>query len=265
MADHDRGQVTADAAEVYQRLFVPALLQEWAPRVADAAGIGPGQRVLDVACGTGVLARHAAELVGVKGSVTGLDINDGMLAVARRLAPLIDWRQGPAERLPFVTGTFDAVVSQFGLMFFENRVGAIREMARVLRPGGRLAVAVWDGIDHSPGYAALAGILRRLFGAEVARGLEGPFVLGDRTALQSLFAEAGLPGAHVNSATGTVRFESIRVWVTAEVRGWVFGDRIDDDQFEHLVETVERELGRYVTPSGEVSFAIGAHIVSART
>jgi ubiquinone/menaquinone biosynthesis C-methylase UbiE len=98
--------------------------------------------VLDVACGTGVVAREAARRVGPAGAVAGLDRNEGMLAVARRMAPGIAWRHGLAEALPFPDGAFDAVICQFGLMFFEDRGKALGEMWRALRPGGRLAVAV---------------------------------------------------------------------------------------------------------------------------
>jgi ubiquinone/menaquinone biosynthesis C-methylase UbiE len=118
------------------------LFEEWAPRVCKAAALLPGNKILDVACGTGVLAREAARCVQPGGMVTGLDRNEVMLTVARRVAPGIEWRQGRAEALPFPDGSFDAVVSQFGLMFFEDREGALREMWRVLKPGGRLAVAV---------------------------------------------------------------------------------------------------------------------------
>src|SRR5262245_51467780 len=126
MADSLTGQVTQDAAEVYEAFFVPALFGAWAPRVADAAQLAAGQKVLDVACGTGVLAREAARRVLPGGAVTGLDRNDGMLAVARRAAPDIDWRLGKAEALPLADGAMDSVVSQFGLMFFEDRRAALR-------------------------------------------------------------------------------------------------------------------------------------------
>lgn len=140
-ATSERGQVSHSAAEVYEEVFVPILMQ-WAGRVADAARVQPGQRVLDVACGTGVLARAVAERVGPQGAVVGLDLNEGMLAVAGRKAPHVEWRQGRAEDLPFESQSFDRVVSQFGLMFFADR-RAVQEMVRVLRPGGHLAVAVW--------------------------------------------------------------------------------------------------------------------------
>ena len=197
-----KGQVTRSAAEIYEEFFVPALFQQWTPIVADAAGIKSGQRVLDVACGTGVLAREAAGRVGGAGSVTGLDRNEGMLAMARRVAPAVEWKAGRAEQLPFPDASFDAVVSQFGLMFFDDRVQALREMRRVLKPGGRLAVAVWDKLENSPGYAAMAGLLERLFGRRIAGELHAPFTLGDPEALRAQFAEAGLGKAKVATHAG---------------------------------------------------------------
>jgi ubiquinone/menaquinone biosynthesis C-methylase UbiE len=116
----DTGQVTRSAAEVYDEFFVPALFQPWAGRVVDEARVKPGDAVLDVACGTGVVARIAAESVGPMGSVAGLDLNEGMLAVAARRSPGVHWHHGRAEEMPFESDFFDAVVCQFGLMFFES-------------------------------------------------------------------------------------------------------------------------------------------------
>src|SRR5688500_17922473 len=113
------------AADVYERLFVPAEFQEWAPRVIEAARVRQGQRVLDVACGTGVLAREAAGVAGSGGHVAGVDLDGGMLIVAARVAPWIDWREASAESLPFADASFDAVVSQFWLMFFPDRRAAL--------------------------------------------------------------------------------------------------------------------------------------------
>lgn len=259
----DRGQVNSSAAEIYESFFVPALFQEWAERVADAAHIQPGQRVLDVACGTGVLARAAADRAGAGGSVTGLDINEGMLAVAAQKAPHIDWRQGQAEALPFVDGTFDAVVSQFGLMFFDDRAAAIREMRRVLRPGGRLVMAVWDSLENSPGYAAMAALLHRLFGEAAANAIRVPFVLGDVRELDALFRDAGIPDAQINTVNGTARFPSLGDWVYTEIKGWVLADVLDDEQFARLREEAEQALSPFVTASGAVAFDAPAHLVTA--
>jgi len=124
--------------------------------------------------------------------VAGVDLNPGMLAVARGKAPEIDWREARAEAPPFDSVEFNAVVSQFGLMFFQNRELAIREMWRVLRRGGRSVVAVWDSLDNMPGCAGITALLARLFGNPVADLLRAPYALGDAQALVSLFARAGV-------------------------------------------------------------------------
>ncbi|MEO3427286.1 methyltransferase domain-containing protein [Pelagibius sp. CAU 1746] len=256
----ESGQLTKTAAEVYEEFFVPALFGEWASRTCEAAGIAAGRRLLDVACGTGCVAREAAR----RGAdVTGLDPNEGMLAVARRLAPKIDWREGAAEALPFGDGAFDAVTCQFGLMFFEDRVMALAEMWRVVKPGGRLVVATWDALERTPGYAAMVALLQRLFGDEVADGLRAPFVLGDPAELLGLFEAAGIPGATLDIQVGTARFPSLADWVHTDVKGWTLADVLDDAQYELLQEEAQQELKRFATAEGTVRFDSPAHIVTA--
>jgi SAM-dependent methyltransferase len=181
-----------------------------------------------------------------------------MLNVARRLAPQIEWREGQAEALPFDDEAFDGVASQFGLMFFTDRVSALRQMQRVLRPGRRLAVAVWDSLETSPGYAALAALLHRLFGAEAAEALRAPFCLGDAIAVQDLFEQAGMASAQVATQPGSVHFPSLADWITTEIKGWVLADTLDDDQFERLLSAARAELQPFVAADGSVRFAAPA-------
>lgn len=263
MEQQTKGQVSSSAAEVYEEFFLPALFQPWAERMADAARIEAGDRVLDVACGTGIVARTVADRARPGGAVVGLDINEGMLTVARRKGPEVEWVEGSAEALPFDDAEFDAVVSQFGIMFFEDRRRAIREMVRVLRPGGRLAVAAWDRLDRTPGYAAMAALLQRLFGDEAAESLRAPYVLGDPDAFLALFEDQDLANLRVTTHDGTARFPSIASWVFTDVKGWTAADLIDDEGFERLVATAEEELQRFVAPDGTVSFDAPAHIVTA--
>lgn len=251
-------------AEIYDRYFVPALFGQWGPIVAEAAGVGPGHRVLDVACGTGALACAAATLAGEQGSVVGLDINEEMLKVARTKPVAIDWQSGEAELLPFSDESFDAVASQFGFMFFTDQACALKEMMRVLRPGGRLAVAVCDGLDHSPGYAVFTELLHRLFGASVAEAFRAPFTCGDSGRLHEVCASAGIPDAEIVRRDGVVRFASIEALVSTErACAWTLGGLLSDEQFERLAEAAEESLRPFVAPEGDICFSMPALLVTA--
>lgn len=251
-------------ADIYDDQFVPALFRPWGPVLCDKAALGPGQRVLDVACGTGALTLAAAERVTPGGVVVGLDANPQMLAVARRKHPGPEWLHGRAEALPFADAGFDAVLSQFGLMFFDDRVAALREMWRVLRPGGRLVVAVCDALELSPGYAALASLLDRLFGSAVADAFRAPFALGDQARLKSLCDEAGISDATVGRHQGTVRFASIDALVSTErACVWTLGGLLDDQQFERLLVEARRALEPFVDADGRIAFAMPALLINA--
>jgi len=253
-----------DPAAIYDEYFVPALFRPWAATLCDSAGLRSGQRVLDVACGTGALACVAAERVVPGGSVVGLDANPAMLAVARRKPTTIEWCDGRAEALPFADASFDAVVSQFGLMFFDDKVAALREMRRVLKPGGRLAVAVCDAVERSPGYAALAALLERLFGKSVGDAFRAPFALGDAAALRALCRDAGLADAQVASRAGSVRFASIDALVATErACVWTLGGLLDDAQFERLRSAAQDTLAPFVDAGGAAVFSMPALIIAA--
>lgn len=258
-------QLSSQIAEVYEEFFVPALFGAWPAPVLAAAGVQTGEQLLDVACGTGILARHAVDQVGSPDQVVGLDLNEGMLEVARRKAPAVTWRQGRAEALPFADQSFDVVVSQFGLMFFDDRVRALQEMLRVLRPGGKLAIAVWDSLDHTPGYAAIVALLQQLFGAEAAKGLRAPYCLGDRQLLSALLAQAGIADATIVTHPGIARFASIEAWMYTDIKGWVLADTLDDQQYTRLLASAETELQPFVITDGSVAFAAPAHIITLTT
>lgn len=255
------GQVSKTAAEIYDEFFVPALFGEWAGRLCNVAGISPGHSVLDVACGTGATTREAATRVGSKGRVVGLDRNPGMLEVARRRAPGTEWVEGLAEALPFPSGSFDTVLCQFGLMFFDDRSKALKDMRRVLNPGGRIAVSVWDDASTSPGYARMIDLIEEMFGVVAADALRAPFVLGHVKSLEDVLGEGGMQNATVTTVTGAARFASIREWVRMDVRGWTLADFIDDDGYEELVAEAENRLGQFAAPDGSVEFPAPAHLV----
>ncbi len=264
VADAERGQVGATAAEIYDSFFVPALFAQFTVPVLDHAGVGPGEAVLDVGCGTGVLALAASERVGTDGSVVGLDPNDGMLAVASRTARHIQWQDGAAEQMPFGDAVFDHSISQFAAMFFVDRAAAVAEMDRVTASGGSLTLATWCALDRTPGYAAMVDLISRELGDEPADALRAPFVLGHADDVRTLLeAVADRSLVRVTEVSGTARFASLADWVHTDVRGWTLADLVDDDAERTLLERAERELGAFVTPTGSVEFPAPAIVAAA--
>jgi ubiquinone/menaquinone biosynthesis C-methylase UbiE len=212
MADREAWQVAGDAASVDERELVPALFAAWTPVVVALCAPRAGERVLDVACGTGVVARLAAQRVGPTGTVVGLDLNPGMLAVAAAAgapggAP-IAWREATAIDMPLPDAAFDVVYCQAGLQFFPDRPAALREMRRVLVDGGRLGLMVWRGIEHSPGFAALAVALEQHVSAEAAAVMRAPFGLGSADEVRALMDAAGFRDVSIRPHTESVHFSS---------------------------------------------------------
>jgi SAM-dependent methyltransferase len=252
------------AAKAYENLHVPALFRQWAPRMVEAAEIRQGHRVLDIACGTGILAREASSRLGQDGYIAGLDASRGMLAVAQQLDPSIDWKEGVAEKLPYQDNSFDAVLSQFALMFFQDRPAALREMLRVLVSGGRIVVAVWESLENSEAYPIEVSVLDRLAGKQAADALRSPFILGDRAELKMLFQDAGVNSVEIVTHPGTARFPSIRTMVEGDLRGWlpVMGVNLNEEQIESILKDAEGALSQYVKADGTVQFSAPAHIVT---
>lgn len=194
------------AAENYERYFVPAIGAPLAAALVGAAAPQPGERALDVACGTGVLTRLVAERVGPTGAVAGLDANPQMLAVARSVparGAAIAWYESSAAALPFPDGSFDLVACQMGLQFFQDKAAALREQHRVLAPGGR-AVLNLPGPTPSL-FQALADALARHASPRAAGFVHAVFSLHDATAIRALMNEADFQDVRVAASTATLR------------------------------------------------------------
>jgi ubiquinone/menaquinone biosynthesis C-methylase UbiE len=194
------------AAENYERYFVPAIGGPLATDLIEVAALGPGERALDVACGTGIVARLAAERVGPTGSVDGLDVNPGMLAVARSVAPpgaAIGWHQSDAQTLPFPEDAYDAALCQMGLQFFADRSAALREARRVLAPGGRLVANVPG--PTPPIFGILEEALRDHVAPETANFVSTVFSLYDTRELRRLLEDAGFDVTSVRARRKSLR------------------------------------------------------------
>lgn len=194
------------AAENYQRFFVPAIGAPVAEDLIAAAGLRPGERVLDVACGTGVVTRLAAERVGAAGSVTGLDVNPGMLAVAASATPpdmAVDWQEASAESMPFPDGSFDVVLCQIGLQFVPGKLAALREMRRVLDTGGRAVVSVPG--PKPPLFGVMTDALARHLSQEAASFGDLVFSMHDVDELTELMRGAGFRDVDVQAKPKSLR------------------------------------------------------------
>jgi ubiquinone/menaquinone biosynthesis C-methylase UbiE len=252
-------------AKTYEALFVPALFGQWAKIVADNVYLAPGQRVLDVACGTGVLSREILSRLEGKVHITGLDPNSGMLSVAKELSHDINWEQGSAEDLPFPDNSFDVVVCQFGLMFFSNREKAIQEIIRVLKPDGHMGFAVWDALENIPAYSRSVALIEQYAGSRAREALSGPYELGNIELLRQTFSDAGVTSTEVNTHVGTARFPDLNTMIEADLRGWlhVLGIILEEDEIQEILKRAQVDLGEFICPDGQVIFDLAAHIVTS--
>jgi ubiquinone/menaquinone biosynthesis C-methylase UbiE len=263
------GKPTSGAAETYERCTVPAIYAPWADDLVRLADVRFGERVLEVACGTGAVTRSAAELVGAGGRVVGIDVDARMLRLARSAArgpgAPIEWEEGSATAIPFAGGIFDVVFCQQGLQLFSDRPAALREMRRVLAPDGRLALSVWRAAEQSPGFAALERALARRIGARAA--ILPAFSLGSAEDLRELLAQTGFGETSVRISRKLARFPSVGGFVECVAAGGpsmlgVFG-HLDADARLALVHEIEGELGPYVDGAG-LAFPLESHLVVAR-
>jgi ubiquinone/menaquinone biosynthesis C-methylase UbiE len=198
-------QYGGNAPENYERYFVPTIGTPFATALLDAAGLRRGERVLDIACGTGVVTRLAAERLGPDGAVAGLDINPAMLAVARSVrssGASIEWHEAGAESLPLADESFDVVLSSLGLQFVPDKASALREMRRVLAADGRLAIATVG--PTPPLFATLEQALARHVAPGAAAFMRMVFSLHEPQELEKLTSDAGFRDVEVRSKALTL-------------------------------------------------------------
>lgn len=252
-------QLKQGGPEVYESCWVRAQMGQCAEELVAAANVAPGDRVLDIACGTGVVARTAAKQSGAAANVTGTDVNAGMLDVAARFAAEtgleeIAWLECDAAAMPVPDDAFDVALCQQGLQFMPDKPGAMAEMARVLRPGGRLALSVWK--TRAPIGAAFATVLDKHFGAGTTAPWEMIYSLGDRDRLHELAEGAGLREVHVTLDVKFARHPDPEAFITGAIAGSpIAGTMADLREAEHarLIKEIVAELADYRDDDGLAS------------
>jgi ubiquinone/menaquinone biosynthesis C-methylase UbiE len=258
MSTPDEMGLTPEAALGYEQFFVPAIFHQWPAKMLAAAEIGRGEDVLDAGCGTGVLTRELASTLQGTGSVAGFDLSESMLGVARGHCPGVSFRQGNITALPYADASFDVVVSSFMLMFVAEPATAISEMRRVLRPGGRLVISVWQGLDNNAVYAALVEATRETVDAASASSLARPFSMGEKGKLISIMNSAGFTEITAMEHAGTADFPSVEDFVQTEIQAWLLADSVNATQISRLVDHLRSRCAGFAGSTGAITFSLNA-------
>jgi ubiquinone/menaquinone biosynthesis C-methylase UbiE len=268
MAENGQWQLSAKAAELYERYVARCILGPWAPLLVDVARVSFGERVLDVACGTGVVARAAAERVGSAGRVVGVDLNSGMIAVARSLpSPVgasIEWVERSALDLRLQDATMDVVLCQQGLQFFPDKAVAMREMRRVLARNGRLALSVWNGVGLYNG--AVGEALTRFVSDSAALQFCASRQVPAREELRRLATEAGFSAVDVRVTRIDVHLPRLDRFTLDHLSATPLAPLIaatEPTVREKVGASVMKELQRYADGEG-VTYPEEAQVLTAR-
>lgn len=267
MNNNDAWVVSGSGPETYESNQVPSVFLPLAKEFLTRVRLNAGDRVLDVACGTGIVSRLAAPIVGSSGRVVGADFNAGMLDVARKMQPAhgatIEWQQADAGALPLGSGEFDVVLCQQGMQFFPDKLGALKEMNRVLSQGGRAALSVWRSTEHSPFNKAQTAVLIKHLGPDVESMSVAPFSLGEKEELRSLMHAAGFKDVKVEELTIMRKMQPPEISIPEALNSIPLGARIaalDANSRSAIVGEMTEALAEFVTPDG-MSVPQATHLV----
>ncbi len=256
MSDLSGFQLKKGGPEIYEACWVRGQMGPAAVELVASAGVSRSQRVLDVACGTGIVARIAAACVGATGHVVATDVSAEMLDAARQIGakdgiPDIEWINCDAAGLPIPDASIDVVLCQQGLQFMSDKVAAMMEMARVLKPGGRLALSVWK--TRSALGSAFATVLDREFGPGTTACWDEVYALGNRDSLHELANEAGLRETHVVLDVKFARYPNTREFISGALAGSPLAETIavlTDTEQARVVGEIVAELAEYQDDDG---------------
>ncbi len=247
-------QLDLEGARAYEDNLVAVAMDPWARDLVAAAAPAPGSRVLDVGCGTAIVLRHAAAAVGPDGALVGVDVNPSMLAVAREvtadLEPAPTFHEAVADDLPLGDGSVDALLCQHMLQFATDPAVTLAEMRRVLRAGGRLAIATCASLPRQPGYTVLVGVVEDHLGPDAARVLASPYAWGDLDRMREGVADAGFDAVHGRRAITPFRFPSPTAFLAAESSSSPLGD-LTSTLPPDVREPLLADLGRALAVHGD--------------
>ena len=258
-------------AEGYESYMVPTLFGPCATNLIEAADLRPGERVLDLGCGTGIVARQVASCLKARGKVTGIDVSPNMLAVAKvaanREGLTIEWREGNAEHPPFHESSFDLVLCQFALMFVTNKAVALAEMRRVVTEDGRVLISVGQSLNRHPFYQTLHKVIQQRLGMSA---LQDIFALGSADDLRALVIGAGFRRVELKAFSFTARFPNPDAFIAGEIEVDTAAipsmQHLDSRSREAIVATITADMQsplKEVTHDNHVVLPFHGYIVKA--
>lgn len=252
------GQDPESPVVVYDRELVPWLFEHWAEPMADLVAPEPSSRVVDLACGSGLIVRHLMGRLDDSGTVRGVDVDSAMLAYAAATIDdgRVSWHESDAARLPFESSSVDRVSCHQGLQFFPDRLAALAEVRRVLEPGGTLAVATWGRLEDNPWPAALSTAVGRMLGDDAGAGMSVVCDLGDPLEVAELLREAGFEEVRVDEQAQTAKHRDVRAAAAGQLAALPSGSAIDDlsrEQHTELVELICGLLADHIDTAGRLN------------
>jgi ubiquinone/menaquinone biosynthesis C-methylase UbiE len=263
-------QLCGDGPEAYERYIVSAFSGTWANDIVNRADLHSGDRVLDVACGTGIVSRYAYKSLGESIHITGVDVNEVVLNKARELCPPnvipIEWKQANVEALPFLDGKFDLALCQQGLQYFPDHNLALTEIHRVLTPKGRVVFSVWRPLEYFPFYLALHGALEQYVSTKAASMLAAAFTLGDSTLLRGLFESAGFKHIDICLTIKQMRYSPLEDFLIGSFVASPFANDIlelKESTREEMFRKIHTSILDYVDDHG-LAAPMECYVVSAK-
>lgn len=266
----EQWQLEGTGASAYERFLVPKMFTPLADDTLNHVALKPTDHLLDAACGTGIVTRRAASIVGTQGRIVGYDTNAGMLEVARdktaHLQANLHWQQGDLTDMLFLDETFDVVICQQALQFIPDALAALKEMRRVLKSSGQIAISIWRSITFNPGFKIFSDLLDQYVGQGSGNMMRSPFPSWKAGYIRGLMEQAGFQNIHLNILIRMIRFPSPVEFLREEELSSPLAaplSTISSDTREQLVAEMTHQLYDYTDDDG-IIFPMETYLLTAQ-
>lgn len=259
-------QLSGDGPDVYERFIVPAYTRAWAEEMVNRACLCKGEKILDAACGTGLVARMAAEEQCSTDLIFGVDVNTVMLKKAQEIEENINWHQSDVTNMPFPDNHFNVIFCQQGLQYFPDPSLALKEMKRVLAENGRILLSVWRPIRYSPFYESLCEVLEKYVNKNSASLLSAAFNFGDYAKLKALFSTIGFNSIKINIVVKQMHYFPFDEFVMGGIMATPFFKDIQEmkeSKREEMLLEITRLNQDYIDDNG-LAAPLESYIVNAK-